>query len=171
MLYSMFSLVIYFTHSINSIYVSMPNSQFTPPLTILWIHPLLSIYFLPQSPQPESLQQLPFCQTFWNAALPSPSPALHWGPFIQQKCIDHQWLLCARHFVPSLVSVFCHFTLYPIWLGHIEPFFGSSNKAFSFLWSVTLVRLCLKYSSPFPLSSTLLILQEAFLALSLSPRV
>ena len=43
MLYSMFSLVIYFTHSINSIYVSMPNSQFTPPLTILWIHPLLSI--------------------------------------------------------------------------------------------------------------------------------
>ena len=129
-------------------------------------------YFHSQSPQPESLQQLPFCQTFRNAALPSSSPVLHLWPFIQQKCLDHQWLLCARHFVPSLASVFCHSTLYPIWLDHMEPFFGSSNKAFSFLWSVTLVGLCLEYSSPFSLSSsTLLILQEAFLALSLLPQV
>ena len=173
----MFSLVICFIHSIHSTYVSIPNSQFTPPLTILWIHPLLFILICLQllllsAPQPESLQQLPFCQTLPNAALPSSSPVLHLRPFIQQNWIDHQWLLWARHLVPSLVPVFCHSTLYPIWLGHIEPFFGSSDKAFSFLWWVTLAGLCLEYSSPFPLSSsTLLILQEAFLALSLFPRV
>lgn len=143
--------------------VLTPNHPLNPPTSL---HPYLSSTVSALSPITRSLPQLPFSLTFQNSALPSSCPILHLRPFIQQKFIDHQWLLCARHFGIHFLS-FCFLPHLP-WPYRTSS--GSSDKAFSLLLAITLVVLWLHYSSPSSVSSsTLFILQKVFLAPSPAP--
>ena len=90
MLYSIFSLVIYFIYSISSMYVPIPISQFPPPPSF----PLVSAHLFSRSVSLQDCSLLTGPRAGPRPLPPWVTELSHWGLRLTALCVSLGYLLC-----------------------------------------------------------------------------